>query len=165
MKKLSLLYLLALSMVIYACGSGGSSSEAEEEPQELPESIKEGRGIGQVESVELTDPLDEEMIARGAEFFRTQCRDCHKLDNKEIIGPGFENITNKRRPEWIMNMITDTNLMLELDPTAQALLGLAERRAMPHQALSVEDARDFLEFLRKNDMDRVGQKDGAVVME
>jgi len=164
MKNLFFWYLLALSLVVFGCGSSAESTAVEEE-QELPESIREGRGIGQVESVELTDPLDEEMIARGAQFFRQQCRDCHKLDGKEIIGPGFENITNKRRPEWIMNMITDTNLMLELDPTAQALLGLADRRAMPHQALSVEDARDFLEFLRKNDLDRVGQKDGAVVME
>lgn len=163
MKKFNIIWFVGIALMIYACGSGDTEETPEVEEQEVPESIQEGKGIGQVDNVELTDPLDPEMIARGREHFVKQCRDCHKLDSKELIGPGFESITNKRRPEWIMNMITDTNLMLELDPTARELLGLAERRAMPHQHLTVEEARDMLEFLRQNDLDQVGTKDGAVV--
>ena len=163
MKKFKVIWLVGIALMIYACGTGEREETPAVEEQEVPESIKEGKGIGQVEEVELTDPLDPEMIARGREHFVKQCRDCHKLDSKELIGPGFESITNKRRPEWIMNMITDTKLMLELDPTAHELLGLADQRAMPHQALTVEEARDMLEFLRQNDLDQVGTKDGAVV--
>lgn len=163
MKKFNFIWFVGIVLMVYACGSGSTEETSVVEEQEVPESIQEGKGIGRVDEVELTDPLDPEMIARGREHFVKQCRDCHKLDSKELIGPGFESITNKRRPEWIMNMITDTNLMLELDPTARELLGLAERRAMPHQALSVEEARDMLEFLRQNDLDLVGTKDGAAV--
>ena len=154
--------LMLLLWLGYACGSSSESVTEATPEQELPESIQEGKGIGAYESVELTDPLDESMVSAGKQIFEKQCRDCHKLDNSELLGPGFQDITNKRRPEWIMNMMTNTQLMLELDPTARELLKLADRRAMPHQHLDGEGARSMLEFLRSNDLALSGQKDGAV---
>ena len=162
MKNLTLLFIFAMAMLLYACGSEETAQE-EQKAEEMPESITEGKGIGPIQSIELTDPLDESLIAEGRRFFQTQCRDCHKLDDKTLIGPGFAGITNKRKPEWIMNMITNTEIMLELDPTARELLDISERRAMPHQHLSVTDARAMLEFLRQNDLDTEGTKDQGVV--
>jgi hypothetical protein len=77
-----------------------------------------------------------------------------------VVGPGFQGVTNRRRAEWIMNMITNVEVMLDEDPTAQALLEECLTR-MPNQNVSIGDARDILEFLRENDMKTTGKKDEA----
>ncbi len=111
--------------------------------------------------VTLTDPLDETMLANGKTVYEMKCASCHKLDGNRVVGPGFSGVTNRRKPEWIMNMITNTDVMLEKDPTAQALLEECLTR-MPNQNLSTRDAREVLEFLRNNDVQTIGKKDEAV---
>lgn len=162
--KRVLFYFMFLSLVfVYACGSNEApDNENTEDTADLPESVLEGKGIGPVTSVDLADTIDQAMAVRGREIIQHECRNCHKNDNKVLIGPGFEGITNKRRPEWIMNMITNTDIMLELDPTAQKLLGEADRKRMPHQAVSTENAREVLEFFRLNDQQRTGSKDEGI---
>lgn len=49
-----------------------------------------------------------------------------------------------------MNFITNTDEMLGKDPKVQELIQICLVR-MPNQNLSDEDARDLLEFMRKND--------------
>jgi mono/diheme cytochrome c family protein len=124
--------------------------------------IKEGKGLGEITNVPLTDPLDEAMISTGKAIYEMKCASCHKLLDQRVVGPGFQGVTNRRKPEWIMNMITNTNAMLDADPAAQALLEECLTR-MPNQNVSIGDARSILEFLRKNDMETVGSKDQAVV--
>ena len=163
MKK-DIFYLLFISFVfLYACGAPSEQQEETADTQEeLPESIQKGMGIGPITSVEIPDSIDQAMAIKGREIIQQECRNCHRNDDRELIGPGFEGITNRRRPEWIMNMITNTEIMLELDPTARELLKLAERRVMPHQAVSKEDARNLLEFYRLNDENRIGTRDEGV---
>ena len=79
-----------------------------------------------------------------------KCQACHKLNDQRVVGPGWQSITTKRKPEWIMNMITNVDVMLDTDPEAQKLLELCLMR-MPNQNVSVGDARDILEFMRQND--------------
>jgi hypothetical protein len=79
-----------------------------------------------------------------------KCAACHRLDETRVVGPGWEGLTEKRKPEWIMNMITNVEVMLEKDKEAQDLLQLCLTR-MPNQNVSIGDARDVLEFMRKND--------------
>ena len=79
-----------------------------------------------------------------------KCAACHRLTDKRVVGPGWAGVTSKRKPEWIMNMITNVDMMLEKDPTAQKLLEECLTR-MPNQNVSVEDARDLLEFMFDND--------------
>ena len=49
-----------------------------------------------------------------------------------------------------MNFITNTDEMLNKDPKAQAMLEICLVR-MPNQSLPDNDARQLLEFMRKND--------------
>ena len=49
-----------------------------------------------------------------------------------------------------MNMITNVDMMLEKDPEAQRLLEECLVR-MPNQNLTKDEARQVLEFMRKND--------------
>ncbi|MBK7427865.1 MAG: cytochrome c [Saprospiraceae bacterium] len=101
------------------------------------------------------------MVVRGKPIYDMKCSACHKLDGKRVVGPGFEGVTNRRRPEWVMNMITNVNVMLDEDPTAQALLEECLTR-MPNQNVSVSEARDILEFFRNNDEERLKLRDQAV---
>lgn len=112
--------------------------------------IADGRGFGEVKSVTLTNPLDETRIKRGMEIYDMKCSACHRLDSTQLVGPGWAGITKNRKPEWIMNMITNVDVMLEKDPEAQKLLQLCLTR-MPNQNVSIGDARDILEYMRSND--------------
>lgn len=112
-----------------------------------------GKGIGQVKEVTLNTPLEQERVTRGKAIYEMKCSACHQLGDTRIVGPGWKNVTERRKPEWIMNMVTNVDVMLEQDSEAQKLLELCLTR-MPNQNVSVGDARDILEFMRHND----GQK-------
>ncbi|MBK6264947.1 cytochrome c [Marivirga sp. S37H4] len=167
MKKLKLPVILIALMIMYACGGGGSEQKSEQQSEQqtqkkdVPESIKQGKGIGEVKEVELTVELDEQMIKRGREIYEMKCSSCHKLTDQRVVGPGFAGVTNRRKPEWIMNMITNVDVMLVEDPEAQKLLEECLTR-MPNQNVKMEDARAILEFFRNNDMDKTGKKDQAI---
>ncbi|MDW5289802.1 c-type cytochrome [Formosa sp. PL04] len=122
------------------------------------------KGIGYVKEVKLTDSLNDVFVEKGKFIFENKCSSCHKLTDQRLVGPGWTGITNSRRPEWIMNMITNTNEMLEKDEDAKNLLDDCLTR-MPNQYVSTAEARTILEFMRKNDMDQVQRKDGAVTTE
>jgi cytochrome c len=163
----NLLYFLTVCL-FFSCSSNTNQEGAQTEQQppaaqpqdENATMIEEGKGIGEVKEVPLTDPLNDEMIARGKAIYEMKCSACHKLTDQRVVGPGWAGITNKRRPEWIMNMITNVDMMLAEDPEAQKLLEECLTR-MPNQNVSVGDARDLLEYMRQNDMEKTGQKDQA----
>lgn len=110
----------------------------------------DGKGIGPVKEVTLKTPLEQERVSRGQAIYEMKCQACHRLDDKRIVGPGWKDVTRRRKPEWIMNMITNVDIMLDQDPEAQKLLELCLTR-MPNQNVSIGDARDLLEFMRAND--------------
>ncbi len=90
------------------------------------------------------------MVTGGSSIYETKCRSCHKLTDEKLVGPGWKGVTQKRQPVWIMNMITNVDMMLEKDAEAQKLLEQCMVR-MPNQNVSVSDARNLLEFMRSND--------------
>jgi cytochrome c len=108
------------------------------------------KGLGQVKNVTLNSPLEEERIGRGKAIYEMKCQACHRLDETRVVGPGWQDVTKRRTPEWIMNMITNVDMMLDEDPEAQKMLELCLMR-MPNQNVSLGDARDILEFMRQND--------------
>lgn len=144
--------ILLLLFVLAACGGGTSESNAPAaaEPTSEEKMLAEGKGIGEVKFVELKTPLEAERVGRGKAIYDMKCAACHKLDDKRVVGPGWKDVTKNRKPEWIMNMITNVDVMLEKDEEAQKLLQLCLTR-MPNQNVSLGDARDVLEFMRAND--------------
>jgi len=108
------------------------------------------KGLGEVKNVTLKTPLEQERIGRGKAIYEMKCQACHKLDDQRVVGPGWKDVTKRRKPEWVMNMITNVDMMLDSDPEAQKLLELCLMR-MPNQNVSLGDARDILEFMRQND--------------
>ena len=147
-------------VLFFSCGSNKEDIKSKittsEPKKEVPQSIAEGKGIGEIKEVKLNDPLDQDMVKRGQSISDMKCAACHRYTAQRVVGPGWAGITSKRKPEWIMNMITNVEAMLEEDPTAQALLEECLTR-MPNQNLSIGDARDVLEFMYKNDADQAAQ--------
>ncbi len=162
MKKTTYLTLaLCLMVFITACGNKETPSTNNTQSAEKPKSmmgaeteqekmIKDGRGIGEVKMVSLSVPLEQERVKRGKDIYDMKCSSCHKLTDERFVGPGWKDVTIRRKPEWIMNMVTNADVMLERDPEAQKMLELCLTR-MPNQNVSIGDARDVLEYMRSND--------------
>ena len=139
---------------IIGCGDSGTENpnktikpkaERKEKPAEA-----DPKGVGKYTSVELNNPLNTEMVAAGKTTYEVKCAACHKLTDKRVVGPGWAGVTERRSPEWIMNMVTNVEEMLAKDPEAKKQLKECLVR-MPNQNLSDEDARAVLEFMYKND--------------
>ena len=111
------------------------------------------KGIGRFKEVPLTHPLDTVMIAKAIVSYEAKCIACHKLTEEKLVGPGWKGVTTRRTPEWIMNFITNTQVMLDKDQAAQAEVVNCLVR-MPNQDLTDEQARQILEYMRQID----GQK-------
>ncbi|MEO7992155.1 MAG: c-type cytochrome [Chryseolinea sp.] len=128
------------------------SYEANHEPAKnaVAEVADPTKALGQIKNVELKTPLETERIGRGKAIYEMKCQACHKLDETRVVGPGWKGVTQRRKPEWIMNMILNVDMMLDQDPEAQKLLELCLMR-MPNQNVSIGDARDIVEFMRQND--------------
>ncbi len=145
----------ALVLLVFAtagCGGGDTKQSAAAPAAPSPEEqmLAEGKGIGEVKAVELKTPLEAERVSRGKAIYDMKCSACHKLDDKRVVGPGWKDVTKRRKPEWVMNMVTNVEIMLDKDDEAQKLLELCLTR-MPNQNVSIGDARDVLEFMRSND--------------
>jgi len=139
------------TLFFIACGGGVQKDEKPVDINELASEKPETHGAEMKESdVTLSTPLNAEWTATGKGIYELKCQSCHRLTEEKLVGPGWKNVTQRRKPVWIMNMITNVDMMLEKDAEAQKLLELCMVR-MPNQNISQEDARKVLEFMRSND--------------
>jgi cytochrome c551/c552 len=154
MKKL--LVLVALSGLIYACSNDrsekeGKTSKENDNPNNAASSSYDStKGAGKFTHVDLASSLDHKLADGGKAVYELKCSSCHKLTEEKLVGPGWKGVTERRKPEWIMNFVTNTEEMLNKDPKAQAMLEICMVK-MPNQNLTDADARNVLEFMRQND--------------
>lgn len=143
--------VLATTLVFIACVDKNPSSKEPLDTQELTKNQPEVHGsLISASDIEITTPLNAQWVTDGRGIYEVKCAACHKLTDEKLVGPGWHGLTKKRKPEWIMNMITNVDVMLEQDPEAQKLLEECLVR-MPNQNLSKDEARKVLEFQRSND--------------
>lgn len=158
MKKIVILSFLGLLGIVSSCGGDKSkeqSTSTEVAKSETPEtnenpSYDPHRGEGKFEDVEIDEKLNTTMADAGQKIFDVKCSACHKLTSEKLVGPGWTGVTTRRHPDWIMNFITNPDPMIDKDPAAQAMLEICLVR-MPNQSLNDEEARNLLEYMRKND--------------
>ncbi|MFC0261997.1 c-type cytochrome [Fontibacter flavus] len=163
MKSTMLMSFGVALLLMTSCGGGSNESQGTYTPPSAQTTEKQAdpKGVGEIRSVDLGEGIDEAMASKGKAIVDMKCTACHQLNDKRVVGPGFQGVTSRRRPEWIMNMITNVDVMLDEDPVAQALLEECLTR-MPNQNISIGDSRDILEFLRKNDLEKTGSMDAAL---
>jgi len=151
LKMLPLTILLLGATFFIACKEGVKKEPKPIDVQELTKDQPETHGTEIKEGeITLSNPLDAAMVTAGKGIYELKCQSCHKLTEEKLVGPGWKDVTKRRQPVWIMNMITNVDMMLETDAEAQKLLEQCMVR-MPNQNISQEDARKILEFMRSND--------------
>ena len=147
-KKILSAIAVCTLLLIVRCGNNTQKENTDQTAENNNDLTN--KGIGPFKDVKLTNPLDPEMATQGLFIFKTKCITCHKLSTEKLVGPGWKGVTQRRAPEWIMNYIINTDVMLDKDAIAQKLVQACVTR-MPNQQLTDEEARSVLEFMRKND--------------
>jgi cytochrome c len=145
--------------LFFACGSDHSSSKntsadsstaTTTEPEDPNAESTDPRGVGKYTHVELASPLNQERVKGGQQIYDVKCASCHKLTDERVVGPGWKGVTKRRTPEWIMNFITNTEVMLKRDTASRNMLEICLVE-MPNQHLEENHAYSVLEFMRSND--------------
>lgn len=103
-------------------------------------------GVGPITEVMITESIDQEMATKGQVIFEAKCSACHKTD-KRFVGPAIAGVTERREPEWIMNMILNPDIMVKENETAKNLL-MEYSAPMANQNLTETEAREVLEYFR-----------------
>lgn len=151
--SISSLLLMALGCFFFISCSSGSDNKAESRAggtsSTVAEPADDGKGIGPVKNVSLGE-LDPQLAEHGKDLYEAKCSACHRLDGTKVVGPGLAGITDRRSPEWIMNMIINPEEMTKKDPTAKKLLA-EHLTQMTNQNVSEQDARAMLEYFRQLD--------------
>jgi len=154
---MKLKFLTALALVAVATSCGGekakdeSTTSAKEEvkTEVRAETVKvdpmTDKGVGIIKTLTLGD-IDESLVIKGEEVYKAKCTACHKI-SKRFVGPGLKGVTERRTPEWIMNMILDPELMVVENEAAKQLL-IEYTAPMANQNLTEDEARAILEYLR-----------------
>lgn len=158
--------ILSTLLIVLAIGCGGKEEKEKEKikltekaPQETEQEVAtptqkasetvdmENKGVGPVKEITLAPTIDDAMATKGQEIFNQMCTACHKTD-KKFIGPALAGVTERRTPEWIMNMILNPDVMIQKDPLAKKLLIEHNGSPMANQNLTEEEARAVLEYFR-----------------
>lgn len=149
------LILGCIIIFLWACGGGvrsvpdnsvaSSSANAASNTE-----ADDAKGIGKFTHVDLPPTIDKSMVTAGQKTYDLKCAACHHLDGTKLVGPGWHGVTQRRKPEWILNFVTNTDENLDKNAQAMSLLEECMVR-MPNQSLSDDDARQILEFMRNND--------------
>lgn len=142
-----------MMLSLASCGNGEKSKSeapAAAQPKEKVEVASsdpmENKGIGPISSITLGD-VDQALVTEGEKVFKAKCTACHKI-SKKFVGPALKGITERRSPEWIMNMTLNPEEMIQKDPIAMQLLVEANGAPMANQNLTEEEARALLEYFR-----------------
>jgi len=124
-----LLPLLVIGVLLISLSACSSDTDTSNNTEEEANSSQTGglseaeleNGIGPVESVTLSDKIDEELEERGEEIFKSKCAACHKLEER-YVGPPLSTVLSDRTPEYVMNMILNPDEMIKKHPEAKAML-------------------------------------------
>ncbi len=129
-----------------APGDGASTASAASTPGGLTPFQME-HGIGPITApVTLDGAANGALAASGSKVFEQKCAACHKIGER-YVGPALGDVTKRRSPAFVMNMVLNPQGMVEKHPETKKLLG-EFFVAMPNQNLSPDEARQVLEYLR-----------------
>lgn len=150
MRTMTSRFSLVLLLIAAACGgekaapppAGGAPAAAGDAltPFQLE------HGIGPITSPIEVGAVDEELAEQGEKIFETKCSACHKMEER-YVGPALGDVTVRRSPTFVMNMILAPDVMYSKHPAAKQLLG-EYMTQMPNLGITEAEARQILEYLR-----------------
>ncbi|MCU0323531.1 MAG: cytochrome c [Chitinophagaceae bacterium] len=153
-----LIFVLGFSLA--SCG-GGESPKSDNVPKSMlaEDSVSNpnpsydqnsGEGKFTADNVNIPEKLDVTLAASGKATADAKCTSCHKLTEEKLVGPGWKGVTERRKPEWILNFIINPEPMLDKDTALKAQIEVCMLR-MPNQSLTEDEARNIYEYMRQND--------------
>lgn len=148
MRPLPAFLALAAALTLAACG--GHDDDADPSEPQAPPALtpfQQENGVGPITQVVPTGPIDVAMAARGEQTFSLSCSGCHKLDER-YVGPPLRDVTVRRTPTYVMNMILAPDTMYTRHPVARGLLAQYATQ-MPNLHLTETQAREVMEYLRR----------------
>ena len=134
---------LILLLTISSCKKEGEGTDSG-----ASSPAADNKGIGPITKVDLGE-IDQAKAAKGKQHFDTKCSACHKFEEK-VVGPPLAGVTERRSPEWIMNMILNPVEMTQKDPAAMELYATFLVQ-MTFQNVSQDETREILEYFRQMD--------------
>ena len=98
--------LLCLStvLILVSCKQSPPAQESATTSSDEISAEQLEKGIGPITQVQLAEDVDDALARTGEQVFQAKCSACHKL-NERYIGPPLFDVTSRRAPEYIMNMI------------------------------------------------------------
>lgn len=145
-KLLSILAICSMLLATLPACTGEEESSDEETNERPSENKKSNEDYYKIKKVDVSPEIDAKMAAAGKEIFETKCSACHKYDER-YVGPPLGKVTERRTPEYVMNMILYPETMQQNDDTVKSLVQTFLIQ-MPNQSLSESEARNVLEHLR-----------------
>lgn len=163
---IKIIVALAVVPVVTSCGnnvseSSGSQQDGKQEvstasddqenatTSNVDDYLNDGsRGVGPITAFERK-PFDQSLADEGNGLFITKCSMCHRIDAK-LLGPPLSGVTEKRTPEWILNMMLAPEKMIEQDEEAKKLFE-EYQTPMTNLGLTEKEAISVLEYLRQED--------------
>jgi len=147
-------YIVVISIMLAACSGNEDNESSKKATMNAKMAEKFGltvfqyeNGIGPItESVQLPTAIDMIKAKSGEAIFTEKCSQCHKLDER-YTGPELRDVTKRRTPEYILNMIMNPQEMTQKHPEAKKLLAVYANQ-MTFQNVTMEDAKNILEYLR-----------------
>jgi nitrate reductase gamma subunit len=88
--------------------------------------------------------------ASGEEIYSKMCMSCHSLTDKVLMGPGFQGLSERRKEEWIIKWVKDSQGMIkEGDADAVKLFEEYNKVPMPgFPNLTDQEIKDFIAFTK-----------------
>lgn len=153
--KFVFISLSIICIVITGCGSEKQQTPVNRAPtaeQDILSAEEIKKGVGPIKSIQLNE-INPVLAEEGSELFSVKCVACHKFDSR-LVGPPLNGITERRTPEFIMNMILNPDEMVKKHPEVKEMLA-TYFVPMTFQNVSEKDARALLEYLRAQDTVKV----------
>jgi cytochrome c5 len=151
--------LLALSFVLFSCGESPKKEESKgfemsrtktqasaNKSVGVPVDLN-NKGIGPISSYSFSPEVNTALSEQGKGIYNSKCTACH-MANQRMIGPALSGVYERRSPEWVLNLLLNTDEMLKKDPITIALLKEHNNAIMNNQNLSEEEAKAVTEYLR-----------------
>ncbi|HSE66219.1 MAG TPA: cytochrome c [Gemmatimonadales bacterium] len=144
-----------LILPLIGCGGAKSGNAEAAPPADQDAATSDGNGltafqmengIGPITEVVKVGTIDEEKAEEGEKIFTEKCSACHKMAER-YVGPALGEVTVRRTPTYVMNMILAPDQMYGKHPTARQLLA-EYMTPMPNLGLTQDQARSILEYLR-----------------
>lgn len=86
----------------------------------------------------------------GKDLFQQRCFACHSIGQGKRVGPDLAGVTDRRPEEWLIKFVKSSQALVNSgDATAKAIFEEFNKMVMPDQALSNEEIKGILGYIKE----------------